>query len=383
MIEFKAECGHTVRARDEDAGSSVRCSYCGRTANVPQDQDEGLDLLLRESDLTARAPLHIPAPRKRFLGGWFRRSDRAAPFDPWPIIMRMIYFAVLVSVIVVITTKFVLPMFEPRGPKSPTTAAAVPSDTGSIRRPRHVDSADPARTSDRGYVHRQLLSGLLVLSVPSGATAYVVPADNAPSVGRVNKAGNAVVCKTGTSVPRLGDGNYVVEIAMPWNDPGLKRYADYTDFRREVERSSQNQRQNLVERYFIPDEAGTVLFDETEEQKFIVRQYRNVEVQEGRSSGVRALFLPRIRQGDEPGFQIEPLVVQYIPDVTTFVFDEKDAIDELEYYGVAPGDRPWMIKALSRMGIVPYITANRRTIVFKVGLEDGLFSAKVVREFGR
>jgi translation initiation factor IF-2 len=35
MIEFKAECGHTVRAKNEDAGQAVRCSYCGKAAKVP------------------------------------------------------------------------------------------------------------------------------------------------------------------------------------------------------------------------------------------------------------------------------------------------------------------------------------------------------------
>ena len=47
MIEFKAECGHTVRARDEDAGSVVRCTYCGRNAEVP-DKDAELDFLFRD-----------------------------------------------------------------------------------------------------------------------------------------------------------------------------------------------------------------------------------------------------------------------------------------------------------------------------------------------
>ena len=38
MIEFKAECGHTIRAKDEDVGKVVRCAYCGREAQVPEDE---------------------------------------------------------------------------------------------------------------------------------------------------------------------------------------------------------------------------------------------------------------------------------------------------------------------------------------------------------
>ena len=54
MIEFKAECGHTVRAKDEDAGKVVRCSYCGREAPVPskgEDRDE-LEYLFSEVEKT-------------------------------------------------------------------------------------------------------------------------------------------------------------------------------------------------------------------------------------------------------------------------------------------------------------------------------------------
>jgi hypothetical protein len=384
MIEFKAECGHTVRARDEDAGGSVRCSYCGRPANVPQNDGDGLDLLLRETDLAARPPLHVPAPRKGLFGRIFRRAGGAA-WDPWPTIMRMIYFAALLSVVIVITNKFVLPLFDTSQRHSPTAAngAHLSEEGPSERRRRPPNGGHRPAETGRGLVHRNLLSGLLVLSVPDGATVFVVPADQAPSVGRIHRINGVVTGRSGGNIHRIHDGNYVVEVAVAWNDPALKRYEGYTEFRREVERASQNQRRQLVEDFFVPDEASAVFFDESEEQKFIVRQYRNVEVRDGRSQGVRAVFLPRIRRGDEPGFAVEPLVVNYLPEMTNFVFDEKDALDELDYYGVRNADRPWMIKGLARIGIMPYVTPARRVMVFKVGLEDGLFIARVLREGGK
>lgn len=384
MIEFKAECGHTVRARDEDAGLTVRCAYCGRSAQVPEGEDKNLDLLLQEGDLTAKPPLHVPAPRRSRFGRLFRRTGgTSGGFDPWPVIMRMIYFAILVSVVIVVTNMFILPQFDSfRKRQRAATATSSGTEAASTRRPRPPDDSVEAG-SGRGFVHRDLLSGLVILSTPTGVPAFVAPSDQAPTVGRIHRANGVIAGRTGSSLPRVGDGSYVVEVAVPWNDPTLKRYVGYTEFRREVEKASQNQRRLLVEDYFVHDEASAVFFDDTEDQKFLVRQYRNVEVRNGRSAGVRAVFLPRIPQGDGPGFAIEPLVVNYLPDAINFVFDERDVLDELGYYEVKAEDRPWVVKGLARIGIMPYITAGRRVIVFKIGLEDGVLVARVLRETGR
>jgi len=64
MIVFKAECGHTVRAKDEDAGGVVRCSYCGRNAKVPETDDTSLDLLLGEIEQTG-TPVEERKRRRR------------------------------------------------------------------------------------------------------------------------------------------------------------------------------------------------------------------------------------------------------------------------------------------------------------------------------
>ena len=84
MIEFKAECGHTVRARDEDAGGVIRCSYCGRNAKVPDNLDSDLDFLFQDLDQSAQ-----PVAERRRGGGSgsaanspAARGGRAAPLIP-------------------------------------------------------------------------------------------------------------------------------------------------------------------------------------------------------------------------------------------------------------------------------------------------------------
>jgi len=378
MIEFKAECGHTVRARDEDAGGVVRCSYCGKQANVPQDSAEALDLLLGEAGALTAKERALPR-RRRSMRGLFPKRGMLGGFDPFPIIIRMCYFALLLSVIIVITNMFILPLFRDKGAKPAATQGGEPV---SVRRQR--PDQDTARATDKGYLHRpQGFSGLFVTSTPPGATVYVLNAPETSPPGRIHREKGVQVFRTGAPSPRLGDGSFIVEVAMPWNDPNLKRYAGYTEFRRELERGSLNQKRMIVEDYFIPDEAVAVFFEEAEDQKYIVRQYRGIDCQNNRLTSVRALFLPRIRQGDGPEFAVEPLVINYIPDAVNYAFDERDVSDELEYYGVSGADRPWVIKALGRIGIMPYITPTKRIVVFKIGLEDGILSARVVREGGK
>jgi hypothetical protein len=137
-----------------------------------------------------------------------------------------------------------------------------------------------------------------------------------------------------------------------------------------------------VENYFLPDEASAVFFDQTEEQKYIVRQYRDVEIRDGRSAGVRGLFLPRLPAADGR-FSIEELVVNYLPETVNYTFDEQYVRDELDYYGVSAEDQPWILKALSRIGVIPYVAPNKRTLIFKIGIEDGSFATRVIRELGK
>jgi hypothetical protein len=183
----------------------------------------------------------------------------------------------------------------------------------------------------------------------------------------------------------IADGKYVVEVAFPWNDPSLSdpnlsNHQDYLNFRRSIERASDTQRRQLVDDYFIPDEASDAFVAETDERIFLIRQYRGVDVRQGRSKGVRSLFLPRLGRREGRPFSIEPLAVGYLPDAQAYAFDEAHARNELDYYGVPEMDVRFVIAALRRIGVIPYATPDGRLLMFKIDIHDGAFTARVLRE---
>ena len=64
MVQFPCECGQQLRARDEDAGKSVKCPSCGRVGEVPssegvtrpEDRTEARSERGRSDEVTADRP---------------------------------------------------------------------------------------------------------------------------------------------------------------------------------------------------------------------------------------------------------------------------------------------------------------------------------------
>jgi len=376
MIEFKAECGHTVRAKDEDAGGVVRCSYCGRNASVPENRGDDLDFLLRDVEQSIAAS--TPA-RRRF--SWFRRRRRAnvVPFDPFTIIVRMCYAAGLIIVVVVVAKSFVLPLFEEGGIARRVTGTARPASAKE-----ESPSRRPAAASQTGLMGAAP-NGLYIASTPPGASVFVVDEAKAPLRGRISEIIGCHPSRANGEPLRLPDGTYLVEVVLPWNDPrlndmNLPYYDAYRAFRRSIERASEQERIRLMEDFLVPDEAAAAFIHQTDEQIYLVRQYRGVEVRGGKSEGVRALFLPRLEAGEKKGFSIAQLVLHAIPKQTAYSFSENHVKTELDYYGVSSADWEFVIEALRRIGVIPYVTPDGRTRLFKIGIYDGVFATKIVRE---
>lgn len=372
MIEFKAECGHTVRARTEDAGSMARCSYCGRSVKVPDDSERDLEALFREAEQGPAAVEVMPPRRKRRGWGGLKLRGRNGEFDPFPVIFRLVYAAILLAVVVVLYQKVVKPMLAEKTPAR-TAARTAKSDDAKGR-----NEASVRRSV--GLISGALSNGLYVRSVPAGATVYCIESGRAPAKGRIQRIKGCQQFNTlDTSTLSLSEGTYVVEVAFPINDPRLKGYKGYTEFRRAVEGASDGQRRELMEAYFLPDEAVDVFVADSDEQTFLVRQYREVDVRSGIARAVRALFLPRVAEGDV--YSIRELVSRYLAsEPKLYAFDEGNVMSELAYYEVPELDRRAVMDALSRTGIIPYVGANGGVRLFRIGVQDGLFSAKLIRQ---
>ncbi len=378
MIEFKAECGHTVRAKDEDAGGMVRCSYCGQSAAVPDEQGDSLDFLFDDADEKGET---IATKRKRRPrpGTRPKRARRPGEFNPFPIVVKLIYAAVLISIVIYVGKTWVLPLIREGGVVARSNDGSQPPIKRLTREERNANRPRTPRTNRPGFIAREKLSGLFVKPTPPGASVYYIPQSKAPDEGRIQGLPGTLQIRSDVNFPIVGDDSYVVEVVFPWNHPSLTTYRNYTEFRRAISEASDRQRRRLLEEYFIPDEASDFFVAQTPEQIFLVRQYRDVLVRNKRTKGVRALFLPRIvTSDDDESFSIEELVANYIPKTDAYFFDEKHVLNELEFYGVLASDQSFVVRALERIGVIPYRTPDGRIRLFKIGLEDGSFAVKIL-----
>lgn len=373
MIEFKAECGHTVRAKDEDAGGLVRCSYCGRDAGVPDAHDSDLSFLFRD--------IETPAEESQ-AGGLFgalrRKPGRRRDFNPFAIIFRLCYIAAVIVVIIVVARKVVIPLFDEETRKdrfagknvAPTRAEEARENNGGGR-------------GRYGLVTAKTPRGLLVASVPPGAQVFCIEASNAPETGGLRQLARCTQFRANGEPSRMAEGTYVVEVAFPWNDPrlsdpGLAHYDKYVAFRRAIESASEERRRELANSFFLPDGATGVFVDETVDQIYIVRQYRDVHVPKDDVAPVRALFLPRLTAGGSDAFLLEPLLHGYTPTRKEYRFDEQHVRSELTFYGVPSLDQPFVVDFLARVGVAPYMTPDRNVRFFKIDPRNGNITAQLL-----
>lgn len=376
MIEFKAECGHTVRAKDDDAGGAVRCSYCGRTANVPEDAGDDLDFLF--SDV-------VPSKEPAVRGRTRRKKKRAragrpsGSFNPFSVVLRMCYAALLITIVIVVGKKFVMPLFQEGGLTGRISRKAQkdPPKRDNGRKPRKKAA------TKLGLIDRSEVNSLFVSSTPPGAEIFCMESSKAPPEGRIYRLRGVNQFRGNAPSQRLTDGTYVVEVALPWVDDDLKTYPKYKEFRRSIEDASYDVRCRVVEDYFLPDQADVVFIDEDEsnEQIYIVRQYRDVNVRQLRPRGIRALFLPKLAKTSNGGFSIEQLLNDnYISSEHHYAFKRRSVESELDYYGVPPKDWRFLVEALSRIGAISYMMPDGRIRLFKIDINDGTPKVRVIRE---
>ncbi len=386
MIEFKSDCGHTVRAKDEDAGKKVRCSYCGKDAKVPSTAEDDFDFLFGELDLSESSDTGVgrygrPTPTPSASLSRRRRGE----FNTPGVVLKFVYLTVLISIIAVVTKKGIMPYFD--GLSNPKEAQ------GYDDYPPRADQLRSNREDRRSERRAGLIGlndhggGLYIASFPPEATAYYVDSDAVRRGGRVADQKNCRRARSGEQC-RVSAGTFTVEVVLPWNAPSLTRYPGYNvNLRRKLGNATgPSERDRVAADYFLPDGADDVFVSESDGQIYIVRQFHDVKTRSDRWTAVRALFVPADLDAGWP-MALAVGVTDYMPSAEQYVFDEEHVGSELEYYNVPPSDRAFVLDILRRVGVMPYVTVDpqtrvQRTHLFKITIEDGMFAAPVLSESG-
>jgi len=368
MIEFKGECGHTIRAKDGDEGKVVRCSYCGREAQVPTSDENELDFLFSElgsaeaGEARGRKPARV---KKRPPGGIGPESTRGG-FNPFAVAVKMGYGAIIIIVLIVAAKKahqYLGPMLD-RQSSSGQRNSARAADQGE-------EPAGRPGEPRRGYVCGKLSrrSGILVTAVPADALVRYRELSDRQDLSEVSlfgdpdpqiKEGRAPV-----TIDHKGStlSEWEVAVAVPDYDAQLRRYPGYDDLRRRLRDDREGALDN-ADAYFLPDGAIRLsLVKEPQRPMLLVRTYR-VAVTGAHWVLVTALFLP-----DQPLEQNMP----YLPRKRCFGFDEDLAREELGWFEVPADQGQLIIDALQRIGSVTYQDLEDEYLKFSVALPEGTF----------
>lgn len=380
MIEFKAECGHTIRANDDDAGGVVQCSYCGREASVPISLDNNLDYLYADVENETSDPRPSPLVRtKRGRRGRARRHRGPTQANPWQIVLYMCYAAALFVLVVVVGKEFFLPLFEKGGVSRRLTEAPVGEDNSSS--PQERTSVVQEQTTPLpmlpGLIRGGACTGIYFSSVPSRADVYVLEADDAPTTGSIRDVPGCVQTVAAGQWETKWKGDLVIEVSLPWShselmDSSLPFARQYWAFRRAIHKASDEDRRRQVAQFFIPDSASdTFIHESSPDQLEIVRQYRGIQVDRGGFAVVRAVFLPAGQEDGAESFRIGDLIDHYLPKMATYSFDKDYVRRELGFWGVPQSDHAHVITALERIGTIPTVTEDGATRVFMIDVCDG------------
>lgn len=381
MIEFKADCGHTVRAKDEDEGKIVRCAYCGREVQVPDDATDEIDFLFGDDEAEEVEDRDAKSARGGRGSMPFKRRPRSA--DPFAIVTKMSYVAVFLIAAIFIGKRYAWPMFtetflteqEPLKTKPPASpnSAAPPSAARTPAAPLHKYGLVKPRLDRRGK------EGVYINPIPATASIYHRPFDTAADPNDFEWLLNPNVARM-TRPPYIRDlkpGVHEVVVMYAISDRQLKHYRGfgYNQFRREVEEELGDKDQSgdadkIAQLYFTPDDALDTRVVRIRDVVTIVRRYRIV-VRRAEWRVLTPLFLPaRCDMRELAGFR---------PKESSFAIDATDLHEELAYYEVPEGDRGFIEDILISIGSISYgwdDGKNRSYRMLKISPVDGVFTAR-------
>ncbi|MCH7702643.1 MAG: hypothetical protein IID37_13245, partial [Planctomycetes bacterium] len=284
-----------------------------------------------------------PAPARRRRRGK-RRNPFAASQDRFYFlgpVVKMVYVAVILTVLIVVGRKYILPAVLGQNQQQHSREArSKPKKTNK--------TSTKLSTPDRGGLLVKLdakKSGIYVDSVPEGARIYIVdPAKGVnpkealrilqtPACDRNERARAALDVQEGSG--------YLVLCTLPINARGLKKYPGYRALRERVEAGAVL---TSLDEFLLPDKAhdtGTVEFRDD----FLLYRLYRVDVAPKQWSPVIALFIPHQSVAENS---------RYLPKRKAFTFDKAEANSEMDFYGFPPTDQSFLIQSLESIGAMVY-----------------------------
>ncbi|HNO78649.1 MAG TPA: hypothetical protein PKN33_11365 [Phycisphaerae bacterium] len=362
MIEFKGECGHTIRARDEDSGRIVRCSYCGKEALVTRQAQDDLDVLFDQVEQTGSYDAQATRVGQKFHKAKARQEKRIAAgkpaqaFDPFDIAMKMTYVAVII-ILIFVGVKYVPGLYE--------TLTGGDSGETPIEQAEHTESDNnhqPAPQSRKGLLTESLNSqqeGVYVSSVPSGAGIYHLPKTSVTGSILDDPMANKNM-RTNRSL-RLNPGQHTIAVAIRINDSKLMNLEGYEDLRRKIEDNDPGRDRDVME-YFVPDGSVATRVEKLRGALHLVRVFE-CEVDSQTWESTTALFLPRSLGPKE--------IVDALPRQETFGYKDAEVQSELGFYQVSRTDMTYVETALKRVGVFSYKNADGTYRLFSIDPATG------------
>ncbi len=358
MIEFKADCGHNVRAKDEDAGKVVRCAYCGREAQVPDDEpQDDFDFLFSDlgNEGSGSGPSSKSDQRKSAgRSGMPFRGPRNA--DPFVVVKKMAYVAAVLIVLIYVGKVYVWPLIQDMRSGAQITTA--PPKPGPKPGPSGNTVAKPTkRPGGKGLLDPRLdrlgKEGVYVDPVPPDVTVYYKKLDDEtdfswidnPTAKRLDAAPVAI---------DLSPGEYEIVVTIPLSSKQLWEFGStYKPWRLKIEAEDVRGRRNskadgLARDYLLPDDAVDVAIHLIERRQVVARRYV-LTVRDSKWNVLTPMFLPR----DNSMLEQSVLIARYIRG-KRYGFDHRDVERELRFYEVPEEDQDYIVDILERTGCVSY-----------------------------
>lgn len=360
MIEFKGECGHLIKAREEDAGKVVRCSYCGAESLVVNPDGQDFDRLFNEMERTGEYDKRATKSlRKQHRAEKKAAAIEAGATDPIDVIKKMIYVAIAVIVIAITWSQGVKII------RSLPDKPGVSISKSNGGQPASSPTPTPAPQSRRGLLTTRLdanQQGVYVTSVPGPCDVFVVEDwDMRSSIINAPEADFNV--RTDSAV-RLPASRRFIAVAIRLNHSELMSLPGYPELRRRIERDDYTN--SDLETFFARDESIATRVDERSSSKYLVRVFE-VRVSTRVWQQVTALFLP-----DQP----IGALVDRLGNRDNYGFNMEDVKRELAFYQVDPADHDAIIKALRRIGLVVYTPQDGSAArSFRIDLGSGALTS--------